>query len=142
MQEIIEFFSYLWSVAGIPLLLLFIPGLILDEISKIIETAIRQGIRQRFYKELGQYQANLEFSEFGEKIFKRYQVNPQLWNRMTNVIFAAGHIMIILAGYVLLGFLGLILFIVMDSPFIRIRLKRPDVEVREMWAMKSESGTE
>jgi hypothetical protein len=93
LQDIIGFLTYLWSVAGGPLLFLLIPGIVLQEITKILETPIRHGIVNRIQYENNRIEDDLNLSGFRRKVYESYENNQRSWNRGLNALVLIGFVL-------------------------------------------------
>jgi hypothetical protein len=122
--------TYLWSVAGGPLLFLLIPGIVLQEITKILETPIRHGIVNRIQYENNRIEDDLNLSGFRRKVYESYENNQRSWNRGLNALVLIGFVLILLCGFALLGVLGVLLFFIMEMGTYWTRYRTPNIEDR------------
>ncbi|MFW9845735.1 MAG: hypothetical protein ACFFD6_03220 [Candidatus Thorarchaeota archaeon] len=141
MQNLFEFLMYLWSLVGIPLVLVFIPGVFLEEVSRTLERPIRLGIRNDLKPEWEESATKLKLGGFGNDMHRRYRKNPQFWDRVINALFLSGHALILFSGLLMLGALGLFFFIIMDFFFLHTRLKQLSIEDRVKHVMDIEART-
>ncbi|NHI83925.1 MAG: hypothetical protein EAX81_06460 [Candidatus Thorarchaeota archaeon] len=129
MQDLLGFLTYLWSVGGTGILV-FVLGTILQEISEALERPVIQGIKNEWISQRGHQEGVLELTGVRKSIYERYKHDPEAWNRIINILYISGGGVIIISGFVLVTFIGFIMFFMMKYPLLRSRFKRPDVKDR------------
>jgi hypothetical protein len=123
--QILEFLGYVWSLAALPLTV-YLLGLLLVRAGDIVEKQVWNRLRK---------------SGIGDDSCAKYSGNLAVWDRRVNSLFLSGYALVLLSGFLLLGFLGLFFFALMTRSSYMPIIRRPHIRDRMEYCEQMKSLT-